>query len=60
MTMRVIFSQQIRERYGERFYITKHMPKNKDFNEDLERFCERKISNVNHILEHGNGDELVI
>ncbi len=29
------FSQQIRERYSERFHITKHVPTFKDFNEDL-------------------------
>lgn len=54
------FSQQIRERYGDRFYITKHVPENKDFNEDLIQFHENKVPDKKEDLEQGIGEEIAM
>jgi hypothetical protein len=54
------FSQQIRERYGDRLCIIKHVPENKDFNEDLVRFYENIVPDKKLDLEQGKGDELAM
>lgn len=52
------FSQQIRERYGDRFHIAKHSPVNKDFNEDLIQFHQQETLDKNHDLEENKSEEM--
>lgn len=53
------FSQQIRERYGDKFQITKHVPKLKDFNKDLTALYESK-SHLKDELGNRNEEELAM
>ncbi len=54
------FSQQIRERYGDKFKISKHVPNGKDFNEDLINLHKQLSDTKNRHMHKCNEEELAI
>lgn len=54
------FSQQIRDRYREKFAISKHVPTHKDFNEDLINVNKAKTTTVDRELNNNREEDLAI
>lgn len=54
------FSQQIRERYGDSFHISKHVPTLKDFNEDLINIHKVQAISKNEESNRSKEEDLAI